>query len=616
MFGVIAMLLLVGYVVSTRHFRQDMDVTTFMATICPIAALAVLPLAIAHGDVFGMSGTGWTYTLILTFAQRGRGHGLMVFAQKTIQIGTIGDRPGGAAGPRRRVVVPAAGRDWCGAAAGRHPAAIVGLRCVRSCSTNAARGSPRGERCSRRWRVSDLDDPGPVLGQTSGLTERASVRSRSVMKCDAAAMRRSAASQRSVRRGDVAALGGEAGQRVEGEDLDGGVVVARGRRRGSRRGARSAPGTSLRGVERGQQALAERGLLATAGVAVPRGRRLERRPRSARPVRAAAGRGRDGRGRARPGGRRRWPRPCRSRARSVAAPVVVVAGLALGAAEAGHLVGLGLRGSRAAARRPRRGRGGRRRRRSGAWRRASSPSIASRRTCSHGSSTVSQPVLDLVDGLDAARSVAGRDRGAGGEQPVGGLVPRPVEPVVERAAAIGQRERSTELAVVRHDVGEVVAGSVPAGRRRRSRRPARWRRRCGHGRARGDRSRPRSTPRAAARRPGRGRGGVAGRVERGEDPLRAPAVAEHDPGPAEPVDDVERRAAGRGRRSTPARRRCWRARPGRTRGARPGARCARPRWTIRRRRRTRRRARRSARSAVPASVIASSANARMLSSSR
>jgi drug/metabolite transporter (DMT)-like permease len=60
-FGVIAMLLLVAYGASTKPFRQDMDVTTFMSTICPIAALAVLPLAIAHGDVFGMSGTGWTF---------------------------------------------------------------------------------------------------------------------------------------------------------------------------------------------------------------------------------------------------------------------------------------------------------------------------------------------------------------------------------------------------------------------------------------------------------------------------------------------------------------------------------------------------------------------------
>lgn len=89
-FGFTAMLLLVAYVVSTKHFRQEMDVTTFMATICPIAAVAVLPLALAHGDVFGMSGTGWTYMLILTFSSGVVAQGLVVFAQKSIQIGTIG----------------------------------------------------------------------------------------------------------------------------------------------------------------------------------------------------------------------------------------------------------------------------------------------------------------------------------------------------------------------------------------------------------------------------------------------------------------------------------------------------------------------------------------------
>jgi drug/metabolite transporter (DMT)-like permease len=88
-FGVLAMLLLVAYVASTKHFRREMDVATFMATICPIAAVAVLPLAIAHGDVFGMSGTGWTYMLILTFTSGVAAQGLLVFAQKTIQIGTI-----------------------------------------------------------------------------------------------------------------------------------------------------------------------------------------------------------------------------------------------------------------------------------------------------------------------------------------------------------------------------------------------------------------------------------------------------------------------------------------------------------------------------------------------
>ena len=89
-FGFVAMLLLVAYVASTRHYRREMDVTTFMATICPIAAVAVLPLALAHGDVFGLSGTGWIFMLILTFTSGVAAQGLLVFAQKSIQIGTIG----------------------------------------------------------------------------------------------------------------------------------------------------------------------------------------------------------------------------------------------------------------------------------------------------------------------------------------------------------------------------------------------------------------------------------------------------------------------------------------------------------------------------------------------
>jgi drug/metabolite transporter (DMT)-like permease len=89
-FGVLAMLLWTGYVTTTRHFRREMDVGVFMATISPIAAVAVLPLAVTNGDVFGMSGTGWTYMLILTFLTGVAAHGLMVFAQKSIPIGTIG----------------------------------------------------------------------------------------------------------------------------------------------------------------------------------------------------------------------------------------------------------------------------------------------------------------------------------------------------------------------------------------------------------------------------------------------------------------------------------------------------------------------------------------------
>ena len=89
-FGFVAMLLWTGYVVSTRHYRREMDVAVFMSTVSPIAAVAVLPLALANGDVLGLSRTGWTYTLLLTLLTGVAGHGLLVYAQRTIQIGTIG----------------------------------------------------------------------------------------------------------------------------------------------------------------------------------------------------------------------------------------------------------------------------------------------------------------------------------------------------------------------------------------------------------------------------------------------------------------------------------------------------------------------------------------------
>jgi drug/metabolite transporter (DMT)-like permease len=89
-FGIVAMFLWTAYVLSTRRFRQGMDVATFMATVSPIAAVAVLPLAIANGDVFAMGATGWTYMFLLTFVSGVAAQGLMVFAQKSIAIGTIG----------------------------------------------------------------------------------------------------------------------------------------------------------------------------------------------------------------------------------------------------------------------------------------------------------------------------------------------------------------------------------------------------------------------------------------------------------------------------------------------------------------------------------------------
>jgi drug/metabolite transporter (DMT)-like permease len=89
-FGVVAMFLLVAYVASARYFRRELDVTTFMATVCPIAAVAVLPVALAEGGAASVSSTGWTYILILSATSGIAAQGLLIYAQKTIQIGTIG----------------------------------------------------------------------------------------------------------------------------------------------------------------------------------------------------------------------------------------------------------------------------------------------------------------------------------------------------------------------------------------------------------------------------------------------------------------------------------------------------------------------------------------------
>ena len=88
--GGTATLLWAGYVVSTRWFRREMAVPTFMAAVCPIAALAVLPLALASEDSLALSRTGWTWTVIMTVLTGVTAHGLLVYAQRTIQIGSIG----------------------------------------------------------------------------------------------------------------------------------------------------------------------------------------------------------------------------------------------------------------------------------------------------------------------------------------------------------------------------------------------------------------------------------------------------------------------------------------------------------------------------------------------
>ena len=89
-FGVIALACWAGYISGTRHVRGQMDVASYMAAMTPVATVAVLPLAIMHGHMLSMTAHGWMYVVLLTMMTGVLAHGLMVFAQKTIPIGTIG----------------------------------------------------------------------------------------------------------------------------------------------------------------------------------------------------------------------------------------------------------------------------------------------------------------------------------------------------------------------------------------------------------------------------------------------------------------------------------------------------------------------------------------------
>jgi uncharacterized membrane protein len=287
-FGFLAMLLLVAYVAATRHYRRGMDVTTFMATICPIATVAVLPLALAHGDVLGMSGTGWTYTLILTLTSGVAAQGLLVYAQKTIQIGTIAIA---------QVAQPALAVVWSY------------LLLAEVINARQAIGIAIVMGGLLAFVLLNQRRPVPLGDEVRG-----------------------------GRHPPVGLLGPR--ERVEREDLDRRVVVAA---RGveQRLEPRAGAGVAVARVERGQQALAQRRLLAAAGLTVPGARRRECRPRRRDPAQRAQHapevHPRE-RGEPHVAGRLRLLDRELERGRAG----LVVTGLALRAAEARELVCLGL----------------------------------------------------------------------------------------------------------------------------------------------------------------------------------------------------------------------------------------------------------------------------------
>lgn len=85
-----AMVLWASYLLTTKHVRQRMDVIEFMAAVTPIAAVSLIPVMAVRGGVGDMDGTSWAVVLALTFLTGTGAHGMIVFAQRSLPIATIG----------------------------------------------------------------------------------------------------------------------------------------------------------------------------------------------------------------------------------------------------------------------------------------------------------------------------------------------------------------------------------------------------------------------------------------------------------------------------------------------------------------------------------------------
>lgn len=78
-----------GYLLLSRRLRATMSVQRIMATITPIATLTVLPIVVVRGTIDDVTMHAVPYILGLALLTGTMAHGFIVFAQKTVPVGTI-----------------------------------------------------------------------------------------------------------------------------------------------------------------------------------------------------------------------------------------------------------------------------------------------------------------------------------------------------------------------------------------------------------------------------------------------------------------------------------------------------------------------------------------------
>jgi drug/metabolite transporter (DMT)-like permease len=88
--GVVA--LWVAYLLTGRRARATVDVVDFMATMMPLGVITAAPVAalLAGGDIWPLTAKAWITVGLLAVMTGMVGHGLIAFAQREVDIATIG----------------------------------------------------------------------------------------------------------------------------------------------------------------------------------------------------------------------------------------------------------------------------------------------------------------------------------------------------------------------------------------------------------------------------------------------------------------------------------------------------------------------------------------------
>lgn len=85
-----AMVLWTVYLLSSRNLRRTMSVQAIMASAMPVAAITILPIVGLRGEIDDASGSQWWYIVALAVLTGTVAHGFIVYAQRTVPVGTIG----------------------------------------------------------------------------------------------------------------------------------------------------------------------------------------------------------------------------------------------------------------------------------------------------------------------------------------------------------------------------------------------------------------------------------------------------------------------------------------------------------------------------------------------